>query len=94
MDATEIERKKKNAVRPVLGALGYLACESRPDLSGPISILQGRCNKDQVSGIQETNRVVRLAEAHTYLALPVCKIRTNQICFGVLRRCQWWKYTS
>ena len=47
---TEIERKKK-AMRPVLGALGYLARESRPDLSGPISILQGRFNKDQVSGI-------------------------------------------
>ena len=54
-DATEIEKKKKkkkkNAMRPVLGALGHLARESRPDLSGPISILQGRFNKDQVSSI-------------------------------------------
>ena len=46
---TEIE--KKNAMRPVPGTLGYLARESRPDLSGPISILQGRFNKGQVSGI-------------------------------------------
>ena len=65
----------------VLGALGYLARESRPDLSGPVSILQSRFNRAQVSDIQETNRVVRLAKAHTDLALPVCKIRVDQICF-------------
>ena len=47
-------------MRSVLGALGYLARESRPDLSGPVSILQSRFNKAQVSDIQETNRVVRL----------------------------------
>ena len=31
-DATEL---KKNAMRSVLGALGYFARESQPDLSGP-----------------------------------------------------------
>ena len=61
---------KKTVMRSVLGALGYLAHESRPDLSGPVSILQSRFNKAQVSGIQETNRVVRLAKARTDLALP------------------------
>ena len=49
----------------VLGALGYLARESRPDLSGPVSTLQSRFNKAQLSDIQETNRVVRLAKAYT-----------------------------
>ena len=68
------------AMRSVLGALGYLARESRPDLSRPISILQSRFNKAQVSDIQETNRVVRLDKAHTDLALPVCKIPLDQIC--------------
>ena len=68
-------------MRSVLGALGYLARESRPDLSGPVSILQSRFNKAQVSDIQETNRVVRLAKAHTDLELPVCKIPLDQICF-------------
>ena len=33
-DATEVER---HAMRSVLGALGYLARESRPDLSVPVS---------------------------------------------------------
>ena len=64
----------------MLGALGYLAHENRPDLSGPVSILQSRFNKAQVSDVQETNRVVRLAKAHTDLALPVCKIPLDQIC--------------
>ena len=63
---------EKTAMRSVLGALEYLARESRPDLSGPVSILQSRFNKAQVSDIKETSRVVRLAKAHTDLALPVC----------------------
>ena len=76
--ATDIE---KNAMRSVVGALGYLARESRPNLSGPVSILQTRFNRGQVSDIQETNRVVRLAEAHTDRALPVCKIPIEQFFF-------------
>ena len=72
---------EKTAMRSVLGALGYLARESRPDLSGPVSILQSRFNKAPVSDIQETNRVVRLSKAHTDLALPVCKVPVDQICF-------------
>ena len=68
----------KTAMRSVLGALGYLARESRPDLSGPVSILQSRFNRVQVSDTQETNRVVRLAKAHTDLA---CKIPVDQVCF-------------
>ena len=65
----------------MLGALGYSASESRPDLSGPVSILQSRFNRAQVTDIQENNRVVRLARAHTDLALPVCKIPVKQIGF-------------
>ena len=68
-------------MRSFLGVLGYLSRESRPDLSGPVSILQSRFNKAQVSDIQETNRVVRLDKAHTDLALPVCQIPMDQICF-------------
>ena len=51
--------------------------------AGPIclSILQSRFNKAQVSDIQETNRVVRLAKAHTDLALLVCKNLVDQLCF-------------
>ena len=67
-------------MRSVLGALGYLARGSRPDLSGPVSILQSRFNEVQVSDIQETNRVARLAKAHTDVALPVCTIPLEQIC--------------
>ena len=72
---------EKAAMRSVRGALGYQARESRPDLSGPVSILQSRFNKAQVSDIQETNRVVSLAKAHTDLALPVCKVPVDQNLF-------------
>ena len=41
-DANETE---KSCHRSVLGALGYLARESRPDLSRPVSILQSRFNR-------------------------------------------------
>ena len=70
-DANEAE---KVAMRSVLGALGHLTRESRPDLSRHVSILQSRLSRAQVSDIQETNRVVRLAKDHTDLALPVCRI--------------------
>ena len=76
-DANETE---KVATRSVLGAVGFLARESGPDLSGPVSILQSRLNRAQVSDIQEANRVVRLAKVHTDLALPVCRIPVDQIC--------------
>ena len=33
-----------------------------------------------MSDIHETNRVVRLAKAHTDLALLVCRISVDQIC--------------
>ena len=56
-DANEVEN---HAMRSVLGALGYLARESGPDLSVLVSIQQSRF-KAQASDIQETNRVVRLA---------------------------------
>ena len=71
---------EKTAMRSVLGAFGYLARESRPDLSEPVSFLQSRFNKAQVFDIQETHRVVRLAKAHKDLALPVCTIPLDQIC--------------
>ena len=71
---------EKTAMRSVLEALRYSARESRPDLSRPVSILQSRFNKAQVSDKQETNSVVRLAKAHTDLALPVCIIPLDQIC--------------
>ena len=83
---------EKVVMRSVLGALGYLARESRPELSGPVSILQSRLNRAQVSDIQETNRVVRQAKALTDLALPVCRIPLDQI-YCVSQGCQWWRHT-
>ena len=71
-------------MRSVLGTLGYLARESRPELSGPVSILQRRLSRAQVSDIQETNRVVRLAKAHTDLTLLVCRVScgSNLVPYG------------
>ena len=66
-------------MRSVLGTLGCLARECRPDLSGPVSILQRRLSRAQVSDTQETNKVVRLAKAHT-LTMPVCRIPVDQVC--------------
>ena len=48
---------------------------------GLFQFCKSRLNRAQVSDIQETNRVVRLAKAHTDLALPVCRIPVDQICF-------------
>ena len=82
---------EKTSMMSVLGALGYLARESRPDWSGPVSILQSGFNKAQVSDIQETHRGVTLAKTHTDLALPACTkfMSIKSVC--VLWRCQCWK---
>ena len=45
---------KTTAMSSVLGALEYLARESRPDQSGHVSNLQSRFNEAQVSDILET----------------------------------------
>ena len=90
-DATEIE---KNAMRSMLGVLGCSARECRPDLSGPVWILQSRFNRAHVSDIPETNRLVRLANAHRDLALPVLQNSFKSNLFCVLRRCQGCEHAS
>ena len=88
-------RLERHAMRSVLGALGYLAHQSWPDLSGPVSILQGSINRAQKCATsKEKNRRVRLAKAHKDLALPVSTIPVGQICFVSDGRRQWWKYTG
>ena len=81
-DANETE---KVATRSVLGTLGIQHVRVGLSFSGPVSILQSRLNRAKVSDIQETNRVVRLAKAHTDLALPVCGIPVGSNLFGVSR---------
>ena len=66
-------------MRPVLGTLGFLARGSRPDLSGPVSILQRRLSRAQVSDIQETNRVC--TQTFTACLQDSC----GSDLFGVLR---------
>ena len=83
---------EKTVMRSVLGALVYLAHERRPDLSRPVSILQSRFNKAQVSDIQETNRVVRLAKAYTDFVQPRMQNSFGSDLLCVSWRCQWWKY--
>ena len=48
----DFNETEKVAMRSVLGALGYLARESRPDLSGPVSIL--RKSFQQGPGVRRT----------------------------------------
>ena len=84
---------EKAAMRSVLGTLGYLARESRPDLSGPVSILESRNNRAQVSDTQQTKRVVRLAKAHADLAGACLQNPKGSSLFCVLRGCQWWECT-
>ena len=68
-------------MRSVLGSLGYSHVRVGPTSRGLLLILQNRFNRAQVPDIQETNRVVSLAEADTDLALLVCNNLKDQICF-------------
>eukprot|EP00959_Pyramimonas_sp_CCMP1952_P202708 4239207-Pyramimonas_sp.AAC.1 len=45
-----------SALRAVAGSLNYVGRETRPDLSGPVSLLQGTFPKPKVSDLLEGNR--------------------------------------
>ena len=77
---------EKTAMRSALGALGYQARESRLDLSGPVSFLQSRFNKAQMSNIQETewSSWPRLTQS---LYAKFLWIKSVFVSYG---RCQWW----
>ena len=76
-DANEVENY---AMGQRLELLGIQHVRAGP-MCRCLSILQSRFNRAQVSDIQETNRVVRLAKAHTDLSLLVCKIPVDQIFY-------------
>ena len=48
-------------IRGAAGSCLFLARETRPDLSGPVSLLQGSFPKPAVEDMKEANRIVRMA---------------------------------
>ena len=89
-DATEVER---HAMRSALGALAYLARESRPDLSGPVSILQGRINRATGFGYPREKPRREIGQS-----TQTCASCQHNSCQSDLLRVpwtrQWWKYTG
>ena len=85
-DANEAE---KVAMRSVLGALGY-SRESRPDLSGPVSILQSRFNRAQVHTRNQQGGETGQDSNRSRTACLQDSCGSN--VFRVLRRCQWWRH--
>ena len=69
---------EKTAMRSVLGTLGYSARERRPDLSGPVSILQSRFNKAQVSDswprLTQTSHCLWIKSVLCLVVMPVVEI--------------------
>ena len=66
---------EKVAMRSMLGALGYLAREGLFQFCKVVS------TGPKCQTYKKPTGVVRLAKAHTDLALPVCRIPVDQICF-------------
>ena len=80
-------------LRSALGALSFLARESRPDLSGPVSLLQGKVSGARVQDLVEANFLVRLAKDYADLEIPIAAIRPSEMAvvaygdaaFGIAR---------
>ena len=58
-----VTAEERHGARSALGSLAYVARESRPDLSGPTALLQGRVEILTVKDLLEINKLVRLCHA-------------------------------
>ena len=88
-DASETE---KVAMRSVLGTLGYLARESRPDFRTSFNSAK---SSQQGPGVRHTrNQQGGETGQGSHRSCTAClqnSCRSN--VFGVLRGCQWWRHT-
>ena len=88
-EADAVTEEERAALRRALGSLGWLGRESRPDLIGPISLLQGRITTARVSDVKETNRVIRLAKDFADMNLQVRPIPPEELTFVSYGDASW-----
>ena len=58
-------------LRGAAGSCLFLARETRPDLSGPVSLLQGSFPNPRVEHLKEANRIIRMARDFSHLKIVV-----------------------
>ena len=58
-------------LRGAAGSCLFLARETRPDLSGPVSLLQGSFPNPRIEHLKEANRIIRMAHDFSHLKIVV-----------------------
>eukprot|EP00959_Pyramimonas_sp_CCMP1952_P256597 5360216-Pyramimonas_sp.AAC.1 len=60
MPQSPVTPTELHQARSLRGSTSFLARESRPDLSGPVSLLQGKMPNLTVDDLLEANRIGRM----------------------------------
>ncbi|CAK0841699.1 unnamed protein product [Prorocentrum cordatum] len=95
--ATERRKEPHSAVTPeglhqarrLCGSISFLARESRPDLSGPVSLLQGKMPNLVVDDLLEANRIGRMTKEFSSVILRIRRIPFHEMAFAVFNDAAW-----
>ena len=74
--------------RSALGALGWLATQSRPDIAASVALSQRNQATPTVGDLIETNRIIKIAVANAASCLVVPKL-TGQLAFVTYHDASW-----
>ena len=74
--------------RSALGALGWLATQSRPDLAANVATSQRNQANPTVGDLIETNRIIKLARTHAESCLVIPRL-TGKLALVTLHDASW-----
>lgn len=72
-----------------IGALAWLAKETRPDIAGRVAILQQSFPKPRVSDLLEANAITKEAKETSSSGIRIMPIPTSNLRVGVTTDASW-----
>ena len=76
-------------LRGAAGSCLFLARETRPDLAGPVSLLQGSFPRPTVADMKEANRIVRMAHDFSDTKVTIQSIPPKDLTFLTVTDAAW-----
>ena len=86
---TECDSDRIRALREKVGALSWLAKETRVDLAGSVSLLMQCFPKPTIGDMKTCNRILKEASLYSDLGIIVRPIPTNELCVVVSSDAAW-----
>ena len=86
---TFCDDKEITQLRASVGALAWLAKESRPDLAGRVALLQQVFPKPRIKDIIEANSITQEARKHPSSGIKIMPIQPENLRIGVATDASW-----